>query len=157
MPVGSSASKMAGRLIRLLAMAARCCCLLTVLREMFQPVSKPKSCDDLVKPFQVRSASVQKDRQQYVFLDGECGDQIIKLIDKTNLPPSEGSKRLFIQSGYIGVLNTDLALGGPVHTSQKMQKRGFTGTGGADNGCEFSAFHGESDMIQAVTAFGPVP
>ena len=32
--------------------------------------------------------------------------------------------------------------------AQKMQKRGFSGTGSAYNGYEFSAFHGESDMIQ---------
>lgn len=51
-----------------------------------------------------RFAPVQKKRQRDIFLYSENGNQIIKLIDQTNLTPAEDRQLLFILRVYVAVV-----------------------------------------------------
>ena len=44
---------------------------------------------NLLKVFFIGFALVQQERHEYIFSDGKGGDQVIKLIDQSDLPAPE--------------------------------------------------------------------
>ena len=106
--------------------------------------------DDAVDVFSVDLLAVQLDRQHDVLVDVQDGNQIVTLEDEADPASAEDGELFVLQGKDIFAVHGDAAGRGSVQAAQHVKERGLAAAGCADDGDEFSFFHGEIDARQGV-------
>ena len=117
-------------------------------RKVVSPVRQPHLRHHLIQPPLILRVAVQKVGQHDIFIHSQHRKQVIKLIDKTDLPSPENRQLIFLQRMKLCPVDKDFSAGGPVHSAQNMKKCGFSAARGTDNRDKLALFHRERHIIQ---------
>ena len=91
---------------------------------------------------------IQQQGQRHIFLYGQNGNQIVKLINQTDLAAAEDSQRRLVQGGNIRSVHIHMPIRRRIHTAQNMQQVAFAGAGRPDDGHKLSFRHGKGHIVQ---------
>ena len=117
---------------------------------MLLSAPKPQHLHEIFQTCFIDLLTVHENGQGDVFGDREDGDEVVELIDQSDLPAAEDGKLFFILRIHIAAVHPDLAGGGSVHAAQNVQQSGFSRTGRSDDGDKLALVDGKGDVIECM-------
>ena len=76
-----------------------------LVRQVVEPVVQAENADQVVDQLLVGLAAVEQKRQRNVFFYAQDRDQVVKLVNETDLAAAENGQRRFVQLRNVGALN----------------------------------------------------
>ena len=116
---------------------------------------QPQRMQQLLQPRLIDLPAVHQHGQRDVFHHVQHGDQVVKLIDQSNLAAAEDGKRRVAAGINVLSVQKDAAGRGLVHAAEDVQQGGFPGAGGADDGKELSLFDAKGDVVKGMNRVLP--
>ena len=152
-PVGSSASRISGRLTSARAIATRCCwppesC---VGRLCSRPVSPTEASARMRQAVRIRRIFVfVKQREFHIFQRVHAGKQVEVLKNEADLLVADFSELVAIEAFHGNASEQIASRGRPVQAAQKIHERGFARTGLSHDRYERAALDGDSDALEGI-------
>ena len=89
---------------------------------MRQPLLQAKRLDQLVKIIFIWLSAIQLQRQREVFFRVQDRDEVVKLVDQSDLPAAEDGQCGLIHLIDVAAVDEDLTAVRAVHAAQHMQQ-----------------------------------
>ena len=118
---------------------------------------KPKKLKELQKALFIDTSPVHQNRQRDILHDIQHRNQIIKLVNQSDLAPAENRKLLFLLRVDVNPVDIHSSARRHIHSAQNMQKCRFSGPRRTRDRDKFALFHGKGYVVKRPDRASPFP
>ncbi|MNE17979.1 hypothetical protein D3C80_1109810 [compost metagenome] len=111
-------------------------------------VLQPKHFEQVIQPFLVDLPLVHQDRQGDVFHHIQSGNEVVKLVNQSDLPSAENGEFFIALGIYILPVQIHFSACRHVHAPDDVKQCGFAGAGGADDCGKLPLFDCKRNMVK---------